>query len=101
MIADDPGSPACDCTSTLGAFPANAATMFISLLRWISVESTLFRTLPSFSAADTVPAPVTTTSPSCMGLAASVKSCVTPPGVSVICTVIGLYPSRRAVTATA
>src|SRR2546430_3600236 len=54
MTAEAPGSPACDCTSTLGALPARAATMFISLLRWISDESTLLRTLPSFSAADTV-----------------------------------------------
>ncbi len=84
MTAEAPGSPACDCTSTLGAFPARAATMFISLLRWMSDESTLLRTLPSFSAADTVPAPVITTSPSCSGLAASTKSCVTRPEVSVI-----------------
>ena len=83
MIADEPGSPACDCTSTFGALPARAATMFISLLRWMSDESTLLRTLPSFSATDTVPAPVTTTSPSCNGFAASTKSCVTPPGVRV------------------
>ena len=58
--------------------------IFFSLLRWISVESTLFRTLPSFSAAVTVPAPVTTTSPICSGFATKAKSWVIKPGRSMI-----------------
>ena len=86
MNEEAPGSPACDTTSTFGALPARASTKFISSLRWINPESTWFRTLPSFSACVTVPAPVTTISPSCSGFAMRVKSCVTVPGEIVICT---------------
>ena len=63
---------------------------------------TLFRTLPSFSVAVAVPAPVTTISPSCSGFAASTKSCVmaAPPPASETWTLWALNASRRAVTVT-
>ena len=61
---------------------------------------TLLRTLPSFSVSVAVPAPVTTTSPSCSGFAARTKSWVTPPGTSETCTLWALKPSRRAVSVT-
>ena len=82
-----PGSPDCCMTVTFGALAARPCTTFVSPARWTRSASTWLRTLPSFSAAVEVPAPVTTTSPSCSGFAASVKSCVTPPAVSVICAV--------------
>ena len=78
-----PGSPDCCSTVTLGAFPAKASTTLVSLALSIKSAPTLLRTFPSFSAVLVVPAPVTTTSPSWSGLAASTKSCVTPPELSV------------------
>ncbi len=84
MYEPEPGSPLEAVTSTFGAFAANASTMFHSLLRAIRSALTACRTLPSFSTSVAVPAPVTTTSPSCSGFAASAKSCVTAPGASVI-----------------
>ena len=75
---------------TLGAFPASASTVFHSLARSMRSALTLLRTLPSCSTGIEVPAPVTTTSPSCSGFAASVKSRVTPPAVSVTWTVCDL-----------
>ena len=85
MLMKDPapGSPDCWITVTLGALPASAWTMLASPAFAIKSAPTLLRTLPSFSVELVVPAPVTTTSPSCSGLAASTKSCVTPPAVSV------------------
>jgi len=59
--------------------------MFVSLLLRMSVESTLFRTLPNFSAELVVPAPVTTTSPSWNGFSARLKSRVMFPPVSSTC----------------
>ena len=79
-----PGSPDCWTTVTFGAFPASACTALVSLAFWIRSASTWLRTLPSFCASVDVPAPVTTTSPSWSGFVASEKSCVTPPGASVI-----------------
>ncbi len=78
-----PGSPDCWITVTLGAFPASDCTMLVSPAFEIRSDETLLRTLPSFSVELDVPAPVTTTSPSCSGLAASTKSCVTPPALRV------------------
>src|SRR5947208_1605733 len=63
MYEEAPGSPDWDETTTFGAFAARALTTLFSLLLRMSDESTLFRTLPSFSAVLVVPAPVTTTSP--------------------------------------
>ena len=57
--------------------------MLVSPAFEIRSDETLLRTLPSFSVELDVPAPVTTTSPSCSGLAASTKSCVTPPALRV------------------
>ena len=64
--------------------------MFVSLLLSICSAETALRTLPSFSGAVAVPAPVTTTSPSWSGFDARVKSCVTPPAASVICALCAL-----------
>ena len=76
MYDDAPGSPELDCTSTPGALAARALTMLFSLERVMAVESTFDRAVPSFSAADSVPAPVTTTSPRRSGLTGSEKSWV-------------------------
>jgi hypothetical protein len=99
MRIDDeaPGDPDCEVTVTPGAFAARALTTFVSFELTIAAESTGVRTVPMRSACVAVPAPVTTTSPSCSGFAASVKSCVmVVPGVSVTCTDTGLNPSLRA-----
>ena len=85
-----PGSPAVETISTFGALAARALTRLDSLLRWMSEESTLFRTLPSFSTSRLVPAPVTTTSPSCKGFGLSEKSCADSPSASVMSRVSGL-----------
>ncbi len=69
-----PGSPDVEMTSTLGALAASAVTRLVSLLRAMSEESTLLRTFPSFSTSVSVPAPVTTTSPSWSGFGAREKS---------------------------
>ncbi len=90
MNDEEPGSPPVETTWTLGALPAKASMKFDSSLRWIRLESIWLRTLPSFSVCVTVPAPVTTTSPSCSGFAARVKSCVWAPGVSMICVLCDL-----------
>ncbi len=74
MEVEAPGSPEVEITSTLGALAASAVTRLLSLLRAMSAESTLLRTLPSFSTEDSVPAPVTTSSPSWSGLGASAAS---------------------------
>src|SRR5689334_23284556 len=67
----------------------------------MSSGDTALRTLPSFSTSVVVPAPVTTTSPSCSGLDSSAKSCVRAPGLIVTRTLLGRYPTRRAVMVTA
>ena len=90
MYDDAPGSPDDCVTSTLGALAASACTTFDSFDFTMSAASTALRTLPSFSACVTVPAPVTTTSPNRNGLGASRKSCVIVPGVSVIVTLLAL-----------
>ena len=65
--------------------------MLFSLLRWIKVESMLFRTVPSFCVSVAMPAPVTTTSPICKGFGMRAKSRVTlAPGSSAISAVWGL-----------
>ena len=98
MNDDAPGSPDCALTKTFGAFAARASTTFCSLLLEIWSADTLLRTLPSFSVEVAVPAPVTTISPSCSGLGSNAKSFSITPALSVTCKVVGLYPSRRAVT---
>ena len=85
MNDEAPGSPDWPVTWTLGALAASASTMFDSLLLSICSAETVLRTLPSFSVAVAVPAPVTTISPSCSGFGARLKSWVTPPAASVIC----------------
>jgi hypothetical protein len=92
IAVEAPGSPEVEVTSTLGALAERALTTLGSLLRLMSDESTLFLTLPSFSTSDTVPAPVTTISPSWSGLAARAKSWTTPPGRIVMPVVCGLNP---------
>jgi len=73
--APAPGSPDWVRTSTLGALPASALTTFAgSEARRISELSTELMTEPSRSRVDSVPAPVTTTSPRRSGLTASRKS---------------------------
>ena len=52
MELDAPGSPDVEVTSTLGALADRALTTLSSWLRLMSNESTLFRTLPSFSTSD-------------------------------------------------
>ena len=81
-----PGSPDSCTTVTFGAFAASASTTLTSPAFWIAEESTWLRTFPSFSVSMAVPAPVTTTSPSCKGLEARRKSCVTIPPLRVILT---------------
>ncbi len=73
MMIDEPapGSPACDVTSTPGAFAASAFTMFDSLDFWTSSAFTELMVFPSFSTVVDVPDPVTTTSPNRSGFAAS------------------------------
>src|SRR2546425_11647617 len=82
MNDEAPGSPDCALTKTFGAFAASASTTFCSLLLTIWSAGTLFRTLPSFSVVLVVPAPVITTSPSCSGFGARLKSCSMTPGLS-------------------
>jgi hypothetical protein len=78
MMIDEPapGSPAWDVTSTPGAFAASAFTMLGSLDFVTSSAFTELMVFPSFSTVVDVPDPVTTTSPSRSGFAASVKSFV-------------------------
>ena len=90
MNDDAPGSPDWPVTWTFGALAASASTMFCSLLCSIWSAETVLRTLPSFSVEVAVPAPVTTSSPSCSGLAASEKSLVMSPSVSCTVTVCAL-----------
>src|SRR6476469_2109907 len=97
---DAPGSPEADVTFTFGALAASAFTTLYSLLRWIAVESTVLRPVPSFSTSDTVPAPVTTISPSWSGFSASLKSRFTVPAVSVRRATEGLKPTARTDTVT-
>jgi len=100
MNDDAPGSPELDVTCTLGALAASALTTLDSLLRTIAVESTALRPVPSFSTSDTVPAPVTTISPSRSGFSARLKFCALAPACRATCTVVGLKPTARAVTVT-
>src|SRR3954470_17880679 len=100
MCADAPGSPELDTMVTLGALAANAVITLGSELRTIESESTLLRPVPSFSTSLTVPAPVTTSSPSWSGLSARVKSWVTAPGLKSTWADRGLNPTSFAVTVT-
>jgi hypothetical protein len=102
MMIDEPapGSPACDVTSTPGAFAASAFTMFDSLDFCTSSDFTELIVFPSFSTVVDVPDPVTTTSPNRSGFAASWKSLVMLVPVSEMSDDVFRKPMARTPNAT-